>query len=311
MGSGFGSRAAHAEVPARAAESAAWCRVAPCRRGRFGDKTRRNALGAFQSFLRWLHRRREIDLIPEFPVIPTDEHNPTIISTETQSRVLAAVPEDRRGAFLAAARLGLRPGEIRALNADDYHDGWLTISKAVKGPNSTAPTRGTKTRKVRRVPVDDDLRGWIERRLTDVRPEERLQGPVPLLPNPTARNAEKRWIANAPREEWNRACRKVGVRVRMVEGTKHAFATDALRRGATKDKIQKFLGHADQRSTDRYAKLADGALVDVLPTPDLSLACRWPENGQKKTSKDGDFWRGGRDSNLQPPAVTPRKRRGS
>ena len=31
---------------------------------------------------------------------------------------IAAIPEDRRGAFLAA-RLGVRPGEVRALNAGD------------------------------------------------------------------------------------------------------------------------------------------------------------------------------------------------
>jgi integrase len=81
------------------------------------------------------------------------------------------------------------------------------------------------------------------------------------------------------------------------EGTKHAFATDALRRGVAKEKIQKFLGHSDARSTDRYAKLADGALVEVLPPSDLSLACRWRKKRPKKRSENEDFWRGGRDSN--------------
>jgi hypothetical protein len=33
--------------------------------------------------------------------------------------------------------------------------------------------------------------------------------------------------------------------------------------------------------------------------------------GLDYTFESGDLWRGGRDSNLQPPAVTPRKRRGS
>ena len=88
--------------------------------------------------------------------------------------------------------------------------------------------------------------------------EDRLRGPVPLFPNPTARSADRRWTSNVPREEWNRACDEVGVRVRMYEGTKHAFASHGLRRNVAKEKLQKFLGHADARSTDRYAKLADG-----------------------------------------------------
>jgi hypothetical protein len=63
----------------------------------------------------------------------------------------------------------------------------------------------------------------------------------------------------------------------------HAFASDALNRNV------------------RYAKLADGALVDVLRPPDLSLACRSPKNEAKKRSTDAQFWRGGRDSNPQLP----------
>jgi hypothetical protein len=97
----------------------------------------------------------------------------------------------------------------------------------------------------------------------------------------------------------------------MYEGTKHAFATDAVRLRVPKERIQKFLGHADARSTDRYAKLADAALLDVLRPAGLSLACRSPENGDEKPSDNDELWRGGRDSNLQPPAVTPRKRKGS
>jgi integrase len=254
----------------------------------------------------WLHRRGEIDRLPEFPEIPVDEYTPTIISGETQDLVLQAIPEDRRGGFLAAARLGLRPGEIRALDVSDYHEGWVTISKAVKGPSAHAPVRGTKTRKVRRLPVGEDLRDWIERRLASVTAQDRIRGPSPLFLNPTGRSADRRWTANALREEWNRACAQVGVRVRMYEGTKHAFASDALRRNVPKEKLQKFLGHADARSTDRYAKLADGALVDVLRPADLSLACRSPKNAPEKPSNDAQFWRGGRDSNPGSPTISTR-----
>jgi integrase len=58
-----------------------------------------------------------------------------------QTRVLAAIPEVERGIFLVLARLGLRPGEARALTVADYHDGWITVDKAIKGKTVTAPVR--------------------------------------------------------------------------------------------------------------------------------------------------------------------------
>ena len=59
--------------------------------------------------------------------------------------------------------------------------------------------------------------------------------------------------------------------VKMYEGTKHSFATDAVARGVPKEVVQKYLGHADPRSTDRYARLANTALLAVLPpAPSLS-----------------------------------------
>jgi len=67
---------------------------------------------------------------------------------------------------------------------------------------------------------------------------------------------------------WNRACMKaLGHRVApLYEGTKHSFATNALNAGAELYHVQRFLGHTDARTTERYAKLADGALVSVLRT---------------------------------------------
>jgi hypothetical protein len=50
----------------------------------------------------------------------------------------------------------------RALTVPDYHDGWITVHKAVKGKTVTAPIRGTKTDRPKRLPVSDDLRNWIE-----------------------------------------------------------------------------------------------------------------------------------------------------
>ena len=74
-----------------------------------------------------------------------------------------------------------------------------------------------------------------------------------------------------------RACRAVGIEVGTYEGTKHACATDAPRRGVRERRIQDFLRHADARSTRRYAKLADKGLVTVLRRKPVSKLSPTPK----------------------------------
>jgi integrase len=148
------------------------------------SKTRRQVLGAFRTFLRWLERRQEIEDVPQFPAIEVDEYLPTIIDLETQDAVIAAIPEEQRGAFLAA-RLGLRPGEIVALNVQDFRNGCLIVSKARKGQRSDSPIRGTKNRRVRVVEVDPELCEWIAKhcagRIGSSRPGQDRREAVPRL----------------------------------------------------------------------------------------------------------------------------------
>jgi hypothetical protein len=83
------------------------------------------------------------------------------------------------------------------------------------------------------------------------------------------------------RDAWIKAAASVGIpRCRLYEGTKHTMATDAVRRGVSERALQTFLGHTDSRSTRRYARLSEAALVSVFrpqePTPqsdDLSRTC--------------------------------------
>ena len=221
-------------------------------------KTRSNALGAFRSFVTWLYRREELREVPEFPWPKVDEHQPRILRIEEQDAILEAIPENERGIFLALARLGLRPGEARALEVADFRDGWLTVDKAVKGSAASAPIRGTKTRKGKRLPVGEVVADWIDK---NVDPNARLRGD-PLFVNP---RTGRRWSHWALRDRWIRAGKAVGIEdVRLYEGTKHTMATDAVRRGVSERALQRFLGHADLRSTRRYAKMADEALVTVL-----------------------------------------------
>lgn len=191
--------------------------------------------------------------------------------------------EERTRIFLACALLGLRPGEARALDISDVRDGWLTVDKAVKGARASAPIRGTKTGKAKRLPIPDAIAEWVA---SNVDPAGRLRG-EPLFVNP---NTGRRWSHWALTDRWKAACRAAGVDgVRLYEGTKHTMATDAVRRGVTERALQSFLGHRDVRSTRRYARMGDEALVSVLRRPgatqnsdDLSLACPETVSGSEK-----------------------------
>ena len=66
------------------------------------------------------------------------------------------------------------------------------------------------------------------------------------------------------RRVWKAAYIATGVEISLYEGTKHSRATDLLRQGVSERVLQALLGHRDARSTRRYARLADEALVDAI-----------------------------------------------
>ena len=99
---------------------------------------------------------------------------------------------------------------------------------------------------------------WIER---NVDRSSRLMS-APLFVNPRSGN---RYAHKALQRIWVQGLEDAGLpHVPLYEGTKHSFATDAIRRGVPGRLLQKFLGHAHPSSTRRYARLADAGLVKVL-----------------------------------------------
>ena len=222
---------------------------------KLAPKTRWNVMAAFHAFAVWLYKREDLTALPrEFPWPKVPEHAPAVLSLQAQAQVLAAVPEPERGIFLALGLMGLRPGEAVALSAGDARDGWLTVARARKGKRLSDPIRGTKSGTAKRLPMPAELVEWI-----DAQPP-RAPG-SPLFPNPRTGG---RWTPTSLRRAWTAACTAVGVSISLYEGTKHTFATDAALRGVSERALQAYLGHRDPRSTRKYARLSDGALLDVI-----------------------------------------------
>ncbi len=219
------------------------------------QKTMKNVSDAFRTFLRWTARRGLIDRAPDFPKIRVPEFAPRILDIEQQQRVIAAIPWERRGAFLAAATEALRLSEVRALDLDDWQDGKLHLAKAVQGRRVDARISHTKTRAAEwREPWSEDLIRWIEWRLEQATPESRRRGEVALFWNPSARNPAKRWGPDAIERQWDKACEDaLGFRVPFQQGTRHTTLT-ALGQKFPERMLRAFSRHRDGRSLDRYSK---------------------------------------------------------
>ncbi len=226
------------------------------RRG-LSPKTRSHVQRSLRTFFRWLQRRGDVEAVPQSPVVTVPEHLPNLLDPAAQRAVLDAIPEPERGIFLALAFHGLRPTEATWLDVAD----WCSTSRVVTA-------RRTKVRRSRRIPASAELAAWI---WAHVDLAGRLTG-APLFANPRGRGAGKRWTLDALEDAWARASRAVGVRSSLYEGTKHTSATAARRAGVALEVIQAALGHADVRSTERYARAAELAPTHVLDVSRVSLA---------------------------------------
>jgi integrase len=219
-------------------------------------KSRRNYLGVLRAACVWWVRRGEMKAVPPFPIVAVPDVLPVIIPRSTADRIIELIEEPMRGPFIIASRMGLRPGEVRALDVADVdrtRDPWrLRVTKAVQGSNSDSPIGPTKNRRERILPIHPDVRAWLEQhvdwagRLT--------RAPLFILPR-----SGKRWSHGAFYKRWAKA--RAGITdASLYQGTKHSFASDALEAGISMEHIRKMLGHSDPRSTERYARLSDESL---------------------------------------------------
>lgn len=58
-------------------------------------------------------------------------HATELLSEAQREAIFAEIPEPKRGIFLAMGYLGLRHGEARALNTEDYQEGWLQCARGL------------------------------------------------------------------------------------------------------------------------------------------------------------------------------------
>jgi integrase len=231
-----------------------------------GPKTRRNILGAFKTFVRWMKRREVLRDVPLFPVVAVPEYVPQIISAAMQRQVLETMADPVEWLSHAIpVHCALRPGELRALAVSDYlgtRDGVsrLRVSHAMQSGSWQGEPTHTKNRRAADLPISDDLAAAIER-LWPAAKRLATDPESPLVWNP---RTGRRWTHWALRESWLRGCKAAKLPpVPLYEGTKHSAATDMLAKTGDLEAVQRYLRHRGRRSTEHYAKVLDSALVDI------------------------------------------------
>ncbi len=226
-----------------------------------GEKTIKNVLGDIAQFLGWLKDQGDIEEVPTIPYrqLKLVEYQPQIPEADTAVAVLAAIPAERRGIFLARSRMGFRPSEARRLNVSDLRRGQR---EDLLDAHIALPPRSSKKRRGRILQLHPEVAAWL---LKHGRLDRRF-GAEPLFPNAEAWNDEKRWTATSERRTLERAYKVAGVEhIRPNELGRHFFGTHAVSDlGVDIYPVQEWMGHSGTETTQRYAKLRAVPIARVL-----------------------------------------------
>jgi integrase len=285
------------------------------RRG-LGDKTVYNVLTLLRRVLRYAKRLELLESVPDF-VMPKKvrqskrEHaemgieRSLFLSFEELERLIAVVECSQLAAMvLMGSRLGLRPGEVRALQWGDIdpNRGSITIMRAeyrgvIDKPKSGSGRRVPLPKRVREALIKlprglkaSDLcfqhegRMFREGEMTGLLVEAACKAELPTALGKRRRknkhqrayrlrrlgrpltNIEEKWLAehdksNSTRFGWHTL--------------RHTFCTHLAMNGTPVVKIQRWAGHADISTTQRYMHWApqddDVLHIDKLDNPNAGV----------------------------------------
>lgn len=204
----------------------------------------RNILSDLRCLL--LYATREAGVIPRSPFVSSilpriPERDPSHLNEQEIDMIFDSIPDRYRALVTVGLHTGLRFGELRALRWSDVvelPDPHLVVAKSHEGP--------TKSRKLRRVPISDEVRSVLrdlptrgEYVFSGIR-GERLAGDAGA-------------IARAVRKS-------SGIDDFRFHRLRHSFARRWLDEGRSMETLQKVLGHSSIRQTERYGRISDSTV---------------------------------------------------
>jgi len=184
----------------------------------------------------------------------TEENNQRLryLTPEELERLLSECTKHLRRILICAVNTGMDRGEILRLRWDQIRNGFIYLPRY-------------KTRPVREIPVNDDLKELFKeiRReqmfiseyvFTYAKNEDKLKGTQPVRKRkglaPVAENLK------SIRNGFNAAVKRAGIKDFRFKDLRHTFASHMVMRGASMKEIQELMGHKTMNMTMRYAHLS-------------------------------------------------------
>ena len=157
-----------------------------------------------------------------------------ILSPEEEKKLLALCPRHLRDAIIIALHTGMRQAEILGLRWE-----WIDIEGGV----ITLPQTNTKTRVMRRIPVNSIVRTvLLERKLVS-------GGSDYVFPSSKGIDHHLNWVKHSFRT----ACKNAGIEGLRFHDLRHTAATRLVEGGIPLHAVAKLLGHSTIRITERYS----------------------------------------------------------
>jgi integrase len=213
------------------------------------DKTKYNHVSALRTLLRFAWRNEDIPTVPPFPTLSFQLPEIDYLTFEQQEMVIAEIPTRHRPIFQFMQEYGVRPGEARALQKDCIKDGLIVIKRSLA--ENTLQER-TKTGSIRKYEQTD----YIKVVISSIEPN--------LSPFVFTRDDGKFYTSKNLNAIWKKACKKVGIKIKMYNAFRHSLGCQLLDQGEDLDLVRQQLGHTKVEMTRRYAKRNISKLTDAL-----------------------------------------------
>lgn len=208
---------------------------------RLSLKYEKNIQDALRHFFRWLKEDKLIDDIPTFKTMEIPEHEPNIISPETQEMILNLIPQEHKPIFTFLLNQGCRPSEARALKWKDIKGDIVTYRRTWSGE---ILREQTKTKRIRHnLLFNETLKALPTRRFDE-----------DFVFN-HGKDVKRPYSHNFLNKIFNKAVSELGLKIELYEATKHSFGTHYVNNGVSKYLLKDWFGHVSIKSVDVYAKI--------------------------------------------------------
>jgi integrase len=234
-------------------------------------KTINTRLGTIRRMLVMARKWKIIGEVPKFEFVTVNEAAPKYLTDAEVTKLIEAAEPRWRLMLFVGVRTGLRVGELRGLQWGD-----MDFAARVVNVNRTDPGRRTmdatapKSNRHRQVPLTNDtLALLIEARPDDASPTDWV------WPALLKRGGEERARCRSEKGCWHavsRAAKLAGLTGVAWHTLRHTYASHLVMRGVPIRHIQKWLGHASVKETEKYAHLSPDAGHDAANLLDVPLA---------------------------------------